>query len=245
MDRKSLEDNFFFEQFYWWFLGRRRILRNLIRKFFKGTRQSIALDVGCGTGIILNDLQEYAIPVGIDPSKIALDFTKRRGHKNLFCGDVCRLPLKSETFDLIVIMGVLYHKGVESDEAAIRELYRVLKKGGVVIIDEAAYNYLQSKHNLTVGGIRRYTRSQLVNKCKKCNLEILKSSYWNVLMLPLYYLIVKLENHPFTKKRYSKLIKLPNFINNILKTYLYAEAFLLKYVNFPIGTSVVVVAKKK
>ncbi|HHT9158607.1 MAG TPA: class I SAM-dependent methyltransferase [Candidatus Brocadiaceae bacterium] len=245
MDRKSLEDNFFFEQFYWWFLGRRRILRNLIRKFFKGTRQSIALDVGCGTGIILNDLQEYAIPVGIDPSKIALDFTKRRGHKNLFCGDVCRLPLKSETFDLIIIMGVLYHKGVESDEAAIRELYRVLKKGGVVIIDEAAYNYLQSKHNLAVGGIRRYTRSQLVNKCKKCNLEILKSSYWNVLMLPLYYLIVKLENHPFTKKKYSKLIKLPNFINNILKTYLYAEAFLLKYVNFPIGPSIVVVAKKK
>lgn len=245
MDRKSLEDNFFFEQFYWWFLGRRRILRNLIRKFFKGARQSIALDVGCGTGVVLNDLQEYGISIGVDPSEIALDFTKRRGHKNVFCGDVCKLPLKNETCDLIVIMGVLYHKGVESDEAAIKESCRVLKKGGVIIIDEAAYNFLQSKHNLSVGGMRRYTRSQLIDKCKRYNLEILKASYWNVLMLPWYYLIVKLEKHLFAEKQYSKLTRLPEFINNILKTYLYIEAFLLKYINFPVGPSVVVVAKKR
>lgn len=243
MDKKSFEDNFFYEQFYWWFLGRRRIVRNLIKKYFKGTRNSLALDIGCGTGIILKDFEEYAIPIGVDSSEIAIGLTKKNGHKNLICSDMCNLPIKSESLDLITILGVLYHKGVQSDDMAIGESYRVLKQGGIIIIDEAAYNFLQSKHNYDVGGIRRYTRTQLINKCKKYNLEILKSSYWNMLMLPMFYLVIQLER-VFVKKQYSKLTRIPKIINAGLKRYLYMEAFLLKYIRFPFGPSVIIVCKK-
>lgn len=243
MDKKSFEDNFFYEQFYWWFLGRRRIVRNFIRKYFKGTHTSLALDIGCGTGIILKDIEEYAIPIGIDPSEVAIEFTQKKGQKNLICGDGCNLPFKNESLDLITILGVLYHKGVRSDDTAIGESYRVLKKGGIIIIDEAAFNFLQSKHNYDVGSIRRYTRTQLINKCKKYNFEILKSSYWNVLMLPMFYLVIQLEK-VFVKKQYSKLTRIPKIINVSLKMYLYMEAFLMKYIRFPFGPSVIIVCKK-
>lgn len=244
MDRKSLEDNFLYEQFYWWFLGRRKIVRNLVARFFKRINSPLALDIGCGTGIVLNDLKKYAIPVGIDASEIAIDFTKTRGHKNLLCGDICNLPFKNESFELITILGVLYNEDVESDDAAIMESYRVLKKGGIIIIDEAAFNFLQSKHNISVGGVRRYTLKQLVNECTGCGFKILKASYWNMLMLPVFYLIVKLEKHLLEKKQYSRLSTIPKSINSMLKIYIYIEAFLLQYVNFPFGPSVIVVAKK-
>lgn len=242
MDKKSLEDNFLYEQFYWWFLGRRKIVRNLIAKFFKKTDSAIALDIGCGTGIVLNDLEEYAVAVGIDVSEIAISLTKTRGHQNLLCGDVCNLPFKDESFDLITTLGVLYNEGVKSDNAAIMESYRVLKKGGVIIIDEAAFNFLQSKHNISVGGVRRYSRSQLINKCEKCGFEILKASYWNMIMLSVFYLVVKLENK-FTRQ-YAKLAGIPKTLNSILKAYLYLEAFLLKYTNLPFGPSVIIVGRK-
>jgi len=259
MDQKSFEENFLYEQNYWWFLGRRRIVNNLIKKYFYPVRKKappefsngvhkksdvLALDIGCGTGIILNDLGAYAVPVGIDPSEIAMEFTKKRGHKNLVCGDACNLPFKGEVFDLITILGVLYNKGIKSDDTAIKETWRVLKKGGVLIIDEAAYSSLQSKHNVSVGGMRRYTRSQLIDKCKKCNLHVLKSSYWNVLMLPIFYLIVKLEKYFLANQQYSKLSNIPTAVNYILKSYLYLEAFLIKYINFPFGPSVIIAAKK-
>lgn len=231
-----------YEQFYWWFLGRRKIVRNLIAKFFKKTDSAIALDIGCGTGIVLNDLEEYAVAVGIDVSEIAISLTKTRGHQNLLCGDVCNLPFKDESFDLITTLGVLYNEGVKSDNAAIMESYRVLKKGGVIIIDEAAFNFLQSKHNISVGGVRRYSRSQLINKCEKCGFEILKASYWNMIMLPVFYLVVKLENK-FTRQ-YAKLAGIPKTLNSILKAYLYLEAFLLKYTNLPFGPSVIIVGRK-
>ncbi|MBI3378856.1 MAG: class I SAM-dependent methyltransferase [Nitrospirae bacterium] len=242
MDKKSLEDNFLYEQFYWWFLGRRKIVRNLIAKFFKKTDSAIALDIGCGTGIVLNDIREHAVPVGIDASEIAITLTKTRGHQNLLCADVCNLPFKDESFDLITTLGVLYNEGVKSDDAAIMESYRVLKKGGIIIIDEAAFNFLQSKHNISVGGVRRYRRSQLINKCKKCGFEILKASYWNMIMLPVFYLVVKLENK--FMRQYAKLAGIPKTLNSILKAYLYLEAFLLKYINLPFGPSVIIVGRK-
>lgn len=242
MDRKSLEDNFLYEQFYWWFVGRRKIVRNFIDKFFVKTGYALALDVGCGTGIVLSDLKEYAVAVGMDLSPDAINLAMTRGPHNLLCGDVCHLPFKDESLDIITILGVLYNSGVKSDDAAIKESYRALKKGGIVIIDEAAFNSLQSRHNISVGGIRRYNRRQLINKCEECGFEVLKASYWNILMLPAFYLIAKFESI-FTKQ-YGKLEEIPKSVNGILKAYLYLEAFLLKYINLPLGPSVIVVGRK-
>lgn len=242
MDKKRFEDNFLYEQFYWWFVGRRKIVCNLIVKFFKKSDNAVALDVGCGTGIVLNDLREHAVAVGMDLSPVAINLAMARGHRNLLCGDICSLPFEDESFDLVTMLGVLYNAGVKSDDTAIMESCRVLKKGGIIIIDEAAFNSLQSRHNISVGGIRRYSRSQLIDKCKKCGFEILKASYWNMLMLPAFYLIAKLEN--ISTKQYSKLTGIPKSINVVLKAYLYLEAFLLKYTNLPFGPSVIIVGRK-
>lgn len=244
MDQNRLEDNFLFEQDYWWFLGRRRIVDNLVRKVFKGGKGRFALDAGCGTGIVLKDLKKYAIPVGVDHSEAALKYTKKRGCNNIISGNICNLPFKNESFDLITILGVLYNEGVSDDGRAVAEAYRVLKQDGIAIIDEAAYNFLQSKHNMSVGGVRRYTRTHLTSKIRKYGFEILKSSYWNILLLPVFFLIVAAENLFLRNKQLSRLTRLPRVINTILKKYLYLESFLMRYISFPFGSSIIIVAKK-
>jgi len=244
VDQASIKDNFLFEQDYWWFLGRRKIVSNLIRGALGEQKRRLALDAGCGTGIVLEDLKEYASPVGIDASEDALKFTQKRGCNNIFCGDICRLPFKSETFDLITILGVLYNQGIRDEEAAINEAYRVLRKGGFIIIDEAAYNFLQSKHNISVGGKRRYTRTQLSEILKNQGFKILKSSHWNVAALPVFLLIVVAEKILVKNKRLSRLKRLPRIINASLRRYLYLEAALMKYINFPFGPSIIILAEK-
>ncbi len=245
MDEKSFEDNYKFEHDYWWFLGRRKIVSVLVEKYFKGSKESLVLDAGCGTGMVLKDFERIAIPVGIDYSETALKYTKRRvKYNNLTRGDVCHLPFKSNTFNIVTILGVLYNKDVRDDDEAVKETLRVLKKDGILIVDEAAYKSLQSRHNYEVGGVRRYNRKQLIQKIGKYDCKILKASYWNMLMLPIFYLIVKLEKSSLAKEKCSKLTRIPNILNNFLKTYLYFEAFLLYYINIPFGPSILVVAKK-
>jgi len=244
MDKASFEANYSFEQDYWWFLGRRRIVENLLQRFFRGAAGALVLDAGCGTGIVMTDLEKHACPIGIDSSAIALEFTKKRGHGRLLCGDVCSLPLKDNSLDLITMLGVLYNEGVESDDRAIEEAHRVLKQGGTLVIDEAAYESLQTEHNVSVGGVRRYTRSRLVQKTEKCGFRILKVSHWNMLMLPAFYLIARMEKRGFLKKRYSRLVRIPRLMNAFLKYYLYGEAWALRHIDLPCGPSIVMVAEK-
>jgi ubiquinone/menaquinone biosynthesis C-methylase UbiE len=243
MKRESIEYNFKFEQDYWWFVGRRKIIGNLIKKFFNCEKKSFILDAGCGTGLMLNDLKKYAISIGMDRSEVALNYAKTRMPNMLTYGDVCNLPFKDRTFDLITVLGVLYNRNVASDDVALREFSRVLNYGGILVIDEAAYNFLQSKHNESVDGIRRYTRKRLVDKVRSCGLTVLKSSYWNMLMLPLFAAIAAYERFN-SRKQFSKLRRIPGVFNYILKRYLYYEAFLMKYISFPFGPSLTIVAKK-
>lgn len=246
MDVKNLEDNFKFENDYWWFLGRRRIIVDLVRRFLpSGNGPLRALDAGCATASITREIEKYASTVGVDYLNEALVYARQRGNKNLVRGDVCDLPFRDGSFDLATILGVLYNEGVRSDGAAIAELFRVLKPGGILIIDESAYDFLQSNHNVSWGGVRRYTSTQLVNKAEKRGFKILKASYYCVLLLPVVYLAIKLEKVlKLKEKKVYKLSKVPGFINHVLKGYLYLEAALLKRFNLPFGTMVFVVAKK-
>ncbi len=244
IDITNFEDSFQFENNHWWFLGRRKAFSNLISKFFKGPKESLALDAGCGTGIMLMDLEKFARPIGIDRSDAALYYARGKRNRLVACGDVCNLPFKNESFDLITVQGVLYNEGVRSDEAAVKEFFRILKRGGIMIIDESAYDFLQSRYNLSWGGVRRYTSNQLIHNAEKSGFEILKASYRTMLLMPVFYVIVKLENIFKAKKRYYKITRVPALINSLLKNYLYLEAFLLKYLNFPFGAMVFIVAKK-
>lgn len=240
----NLEDTFRFADSYWWFVGRRKILRNLIKKFSAGNKPSLALDAGCGTGYFMQDLKEFAFPIGIDNSEHSLSYAKKKT-KNIIRGDICNMPFKDEAFDLITTLGVLYNETVTDDDAAIKEFSRVLKNNGILIIDESAYNFLRSRYNASWGAIRRYTRSQLSAKLKSNGFEILKSSYWNMLMLPIAYLLIKTENLLKAKEpRYYKISEMNGVLNRVLKKYLYFEAFLLKHFNMPFGTMVFIVGRR-
>jgi ubiquinone/menaquinone biosynthesis C-methylase UbiE len=104
-------------------------------KKFKGKK---VLDVGCGNGYVLNKYAlEGAEVFGIDITQIAVDICKKRfdiyGLKGNFqIGSAEDLPFEDETFDCVCSMGVLHH--TPNTEKAVKEIYRVLKKGGRLIL---------------------------------------------------------------------------------------------------------------
>src|SRR3990167_2628995 len=91
-------------------------------------RKSPILDIGCGSGKILEALPEA---YGIDLSLSKLRYRKRTNNL-LICGDVNKLPIKDNTFYEIICNQIIEH--IADDETLLREVSRVLKPGGNLII---------------------------------------------------------------------------------------------------------------
>src|SRR3954466_1296493 len=116
------------EDTHWWFAGRRRILKGLLRQIVSDSgavgRPRI-LDVGCGTGANLELLGEFGDAEGVDVSPDALHFCRDRGLDKVHLGAAEELPFGDETFDIVTALNVVEH--LDDDVAGLKEMYRVLK----------------------------------------------------------------------------------------------------------------------
>jgi SAM-dependent methyltransferase len=96
------------------------------------------VEVGCGQGVVLNHLAgRHANVFGVDMSMVSLDRARagasELGHR--VCVSLCdaeSLPFPTASFDAAVSFGVLHH--TPDTAAAVRELRRVLRPGGLAIV---------------------------------------------------------------------------------------------------------------
>ena len=82
------------------------------------------VDMGCGNGLITNELQKQFDVVGIDRSLAALNFV----NSTKVNGDINSLPLKNEAVDLLLASEVLEHLNDETLKKAIAEIQRTASK---------------------------------------------------------------------------------------------------------------------
>jgi len=116
MKQEELEDMYNLEKEHWWFKSKRKIIKYFIKKYGK---PGSLLDIGCGTGITLLELKDSFEVFGVDNSKIALEFCKKRGLNNLKLSPAEKLPFKDESFDNILAldMGLKKRRNINSDSA--------------------------------------------------------------------------------------------------------------------------------
>ena len=122
--------------------SRRDILRRraLVHEALAAGHGDRVLDAGCGPGFYVAEILERVGPegsvVGVDASEpmLALSAKRCEGHANVAfeLGDVTALPLPDADFDRVLSVQVLEY--VADIPAALRELHRVLRPGGRVLI---------------------------------------------------------------------------------------------------------------
>ncbi|HYO06016.1 MAG TPA: class I SAM-dependent methyltransferase, partial [Phototrophicaceae bacterium] len=90
-------------------------------------------------------------------------------------------------FDTIVAINVLEH--VEKDEFALKQLYRMLKDKGTLILLVPCHGFLYNVIDKNVGHFRRYTKSDLEAKTRKTEFTMYRMFYFNVLGILGWYLM--------------------------------------------------------
>ena len=144
------------------------------------------LDAGCGTGGLIRRLERRHPDwqwTGVDVEPLACELSRSRVRLNDPPGFTAALPFPDSAFDAVVCSDVLYH--LDDDVAALREMFRVLRPGGIVIINVPAHQWLWSYHDVTVHGRRRYDRRSWSGNFSKRGSNQLSLTHWNALPLPL------------------------------------------------------------
>ncbi|MBF0590097.1 MAG: class I SAM-dependent methyltransferase [Magnetococcales bacterium] len=186
------------EEQHWWFRYRRRLVRDALTNYgaLSVGNNARALDVGCGTGGNLKLLSSfYPTVVGIDYSPIALKEARLKfPDAMLIQDDANRLGdiFRPQSFDLVTLFNVLYHKWIESDIEVLTQIHRILKLGGILLITEPAFPMLMRHHDLLDYGRKRYRKEEFRGLLKQANFNQFYMTLFNsISFIPALMLALK------------------------------------------------------
>jgi ubiquinone/menaquinone biosynthesis C-methylase UbiE len=237
------------EDIYWWYqVLRREVVKDVVSRF-SPTQPYKLLDAGCGTGGMLHTLHETRPEwqiTGLDLSSVAVEHCQQRGLPEIIRGSVDKMPFPNASFDVVVSLDVLYHKQV-SQNRALSEIARVLKPGGLLILNLPAFDVLRGRHDVAVHGTRRYTIKRIRELLRPAGFKLETAFYWNAwFFFPLlvWRLLTRSLKPPREGETKSDLSTLPPKINALLTAIGRLDFMVCQLLHLPFGTSVYSVGRK-
>lgn len=239
---------FEFEAAYWWYRGLHTVLIDTTAalKLPDGAR---VLDAGCGTGQNLVNMRDRIAKqaYGFDFSHEAACFWPKRGLDRVCVASINDIPFQSNQFDVVMSVDVFECEAV-LQEKAYRELLRVLKPQGYLILVVPAYEWLMSEeHHRAVQASRRYSRAGLEALLRTGPVKIQRITHLFASSLPAlaaYRIALRYLPSRGDRGPKSELQPLHPIINSLLLKVMEAERHVLRRINLPFGSSILAVAKK-
>ena len=233
------------EATHFWFRGFRTFVAPVLREIAAGRRDLRMIDCGCGTGYNLTTLlQPYGRAFAFDLTTDALRRARASG-RPLVRADMEHIPFRSGTFDLATSFDVV--QSVPDDRKALREIARVLKPGGYVVLNVTALALLRGDHSDVWGELRRYTPQSAARLIEDVGLQVARITYLFGSLVPLMLAVRRVQRmlRPFREPRGDTDLTVPPApVNAILTGLVSAEAALARRVNMPFGSSLLIVARK-
>jgi SAM-dependent methyltransferase len=232
------------ERDHFWFHGFRRFVAPLLARATAGRGNATILDCGCGTGNNLIMLRQYGRAVGIDITFSGLAYARSRGERQVARASATCLPFPSGRFDLVTSFDVLYAFDDDMERDALNEMYRVLRPGGQVLINTAALKSLRGNHSVLGGEVRRYDRRELREHLIRTGFTVRRITYTNFTLLPIVAGVrwsQRLAGH----RESTQEMTVPSApVNVALSGLLAVEAAAARFVDMPLGSSLLALAQK-
>jgi ubiquinone/menaquinone biosynthesis C-methylase UbiE len=206
-------------------------------------KNATVLDAGCGTGGLIKALQGVGAAwtiKGLDYSPVACSYARERTSVPIEEGSIEALPFGDGQFDVVLTADVISQ--IDDASVALAEFRRVLKSGGILAINVAAYNWMRSYHDDVMDTRHRFRRSELVNLLRQAGFKVTFSSYANMLIFPMIFARRKIfvPRHPT-----SDVKPYPPLIEAFCGSMAALEHLLLRIgIKLPVGNSVFIVARK-
>jgi SAM-dependent methyltransferase len=242
MQQNEYATMFRVEETHWWYSALHRLIFQTLETELPDWRDKKILDAGCGTGAILQRLGNPEKNVGVDLAPEAISFCRERGLNNVQQADICHLPFAGDSFDAVICSSVLYHQWVRDIGSAVGELRRVLRPGGLLLLNVPAFRFLHSAHDVAVMTARRFRKPEIRRLLLEQNFTIRRLTYWTTLLFPLAVLArtlgVSQMGRDFEAAETS-------FLQRFFIQIMAVELRLLRNISLPCGVALFAVARRQ
>lgn len=205
-----------------------RYLKSHEKKRFKDVFDNLAkfldkkgrlLDIGAATGFLVSEANKNGWQAeGVEISKWAASWARNNLKVKMHTGDVFAAKFKSESFEAVTMLDILEH--LEDPIKELKEVHRILKKGGILYIETINFDHFITKH--LVGKNYKHIvpafhliyfgRKQLREFLKKAGFKIVKEILTSTSVgdyeykgLNMYWRYVKLLLNPEGKTNFAFL----------------------------------------
>lgn len=239
------EDDLFIDR-----ASRRHALSELMRHL--RVEAPVILEVGVGSGRVIQAIRA-AFPkgcvIGADYSLPTLT-TLAASLKGipLLQLDLTRCYLPDGAFDAIVILNVLEH--IEQDDEALRQIARILKPGGIAVIEVPAGPDLFDAYDRALMHFRRYSMRELRRRIIAAGLEVVSHSHLGALIYPAFWAAKKLSRRramaepATTRQHLTRSNAASRRVNRVGYRLMALEAWLRRGIYFPAGIRCLVTCRK-
>ncbi len=245
MDDALERSTFDIEERHWWYRGRRAVLAAVLDGLSLPPGLRI-LDAGCGSGRNMVELAARGSVTGVELASASLQVARDRGAGAVVPGSLDEpLPFADGAFDLAVALDVLEH--VADDEAALRELARVIAPGGRLLVTVPQYGWLWGEHDVLAHHHRRYSRALLLGRASAAGLERERMTAFNAALLPAIAAVRLAQRARRRAQPGSDLDRTPQgAVNSALERVLRAEAARIRRGrDLPVGVSLLAVLQRR
>jgi SAM-dependent methyltransferase len=246
MDR-LLELTHLAEQSHFWFRGFRWFVQPEVARAVAGRRAPTLLDCGCGTGANVEWLQSYGAAYGFDLTRNGLVLGHQMGRRRLARASIAAIPFADASVDVATCFDVLQCLPDRVEDAAIRELSRVLKRDGHLIVNVAALDVLRGHHATLSEEVRRYTPARLRDVVERGGFMIERLTFVNASLFPMMLpvrLVQRWRSGATIPAGEFDITVPPAPVNALLTGLVRLESAALRVVDMPFGSSLLCHARK-
>lgn len=236
------------EREHFWFKGFRAFVAPALHAAAAGRAGLRLVDCGCGTGVNLPVLSRLGTTFGIDLTWRGLQFARERGHRRLSHGSVIHLPYAAGAFDVVTCFDVLQSLSPSGGRAVLREFHRILAPGGQLVMTVAALELLRGDHSVLAEEAHRYGRAELRAMLEDAGFTVTRLTFTNFSLFPVMLVTRSLQRLRGLRQAtdaHREITPPPGPVNALLTGVLRLEAALVRRMNMPVGSSLLVVARAR
>ena len=220
---------------WWWEKARREIVQQCMKKAI--THEVNVLEIGAGFGSMTGMLSGFGTVSAIEPYSEAVSYLQEKLKIKTYHGTFESFTDMGK-YDLVTCFDVLEH--IEDDRKALSKMESLVNDKGFLVLTVPAYGFLWNRHDEINHHYRRYSKKEIIKKVPP-DFIIKKVSYFNTLLFPM----ALLDKLVLARNKRSSSFDPNRYVNWLLYKIFSAEKSILRFMNFPFGVSILLIAEKR
>jgi SAM-dependent methyltransferase len=222
---------------HWWWQAREEVVLETLRRHRPAAGWGAILDVGCGDGLLFDQLEEFGRVEGVEPDAAVIG---DRYRDRIYAAPFDERFQPGKRYSLILMLDVLEH--LPDAHAAIVHALDLLANGGNLLITVPAFQALWTTHDDLNRHVRRYTRASFRAAANGAPLKILEERYLFQALFPAKLAVSAVERLFHLSPRVPAVP--PAWINSAMRRFLRIEEKMFRAVPVPFGSSLLVMGVK-